>query len=69
MLFVGRLVFKRHTYSHSQEKIFKMTLDKNEITSKNIAIAKLLFKYYKYRLKCNLSACGQKYEMFTNKKM
>lgn len=34
MLFIGYLAFKRHTYSHSQEKIFKMTLDKNEITSK-----------------------------------
>lgn len=35
MLFIGYLVFKRQTCSHSQEKIFKITLDKNEITSKN----------------------------------
>lgn len=68
MLFIGYLVFKRHTCGHSQEKI---TLDKNEITSKkqnsNIVFAKLPFKYYRYRLKCSLSACSLKYETFINK--
>lgn len=32
MLFIGYLVLKRQTYSQSQEKIFKITFDKNEIT-------------------------------------
>lgn len=72
MLFIGYLVFKRQTCSHSQEKIFKITSDKkwNNLKKKQILFfAKLLFKYYEHRLKRSLRACSLKHEALINKQM